>query len=100
MEIPNSIKRFIQHSKKEISKHCQKEQKTIFQKIKIPQGNLYLIYNDEIKIIYNHISNYTLEPLGLIVELNNGDYLYHNFNNDYTNTKEIVKKFTKEIKHF
>lgn len=98
MEIPNDIKRFIQHQKKEIDQYYCKDEKIIFQKIKIPQGNLYLIYNNEITIIYNKISSYTIKPIGLITELNNEDYIYYNFNNNYNNTAEIVEKFIENKK--
>lgn len=95
MEIHNDVKRFIQHTVKEFTKHCKKDIERSFNKIKIPGGNLYFIYDSEITIIFENISSYQIEPIGLILESDDGNYTYYNFNDDYTNVDEIVQSFVK-----
>lgn len=93
MELHNDIKRFIQHTVEEISSLKMKEVDRTFTKIEIPQGNLYFIYESKITIILNNISNYEIEPIGLIFESETGEYLYYNFNENYSDKKETIKWF-------
>lgn len=93
MEIHNDVKRFIQHSVKELSSFRKKDIQRIFTKIEISQGNIYLIYNNKITIILDNISNYEIDPVGFIFESETGEYIYYNFNDDYSQSREIVKSF-------
>ena len=92
----NDVKRFIQHAVDEVSSLRKKDVQRSFNKIKVPNGSVYLIYDSKITIILDNLSNYEMEPIGLIFESEYREYIYYNFNDDYSDSREVVKSFVEE----
>lgn len=93
LDIHNDIIRFCQHTSKELSKFIQTDSKLTFSRIKLSNGNLYIVDLSTIHLVKGKISSYSLKPVGLILESDNGEYRYYNFDEDYEDVEKIVKEF-------
>ena len=78
-----------------IATHWDSLEKFEFKKIELHDSNLYLIFEKRISTFNGKLNSYLLDPIGLILEVDN-DYIYLSYEeNDEVN--DIVKSFCEEF---
>ncbi len=95
IELPNDISKFIEHNIEEIKQYFITYKNIEFHKTNIQNGAIYIVYESKIIFIAHRLSNYEIKENGIILEKNN-EFCYYNFEENYENKEEIIKKFVEK----
>ena len=95
IELHNDISKFIEHTLDEVKQYFITYKNIEFHKTNIQNGAVYNVYESKIIFIAHRLSSYEIKEKGIILEENN-EFRYYNFEENYENKEEIIKKFVEK----